>query len=116
MAERRKAGERREPVFDVTPAARRAPASRRAGNAGDRPRNKNGGRRAGKPARSRVGAFFYWSAVAGLWFVIAVVAVVVWVGVRLPPIQTLAVPKRPPTIQINDREGRPLATRGDMGG
>ena len=112
MAERRKPGERREPVFDVAPPPRRK-ASRRAG--GDRPPGRHG-RRDGKPARSRIGALFYWSAVAGLWFLIAIVAVVVWVGVRLPPIQTLAIPKRPPTIQINDREGRPLATRGDMGG
>ncbi len=117
MAERRKPGERREPVFDVAPPPRRKPpSSRRAASGGDRSGGKRGGRGSGKSARSRIGAFFYWSAVAGLWFVIAAVAVVVWVGVRLPPIQTLAVPKRPPTIQINDREGRPLATRGDMGG
>ncbi len=105
-------------VFDVAPPPRRKPSAlRRAGSGGnDRPRGKRGGRRDGKPARSRIGALFYWSAVAGLWFLIAIVAVVVWVGVRLPPIQSLEIPKRPPTVQINDREGSTLATRGDMGG
>jgi len=40
----------------------------------------------------------------------------VWIGAHLPPIQSLEVPKRPPTIQMVDLNGRPLATRGDMGG
>ncbi len=39
-----------------------------------------------------------------------------WVGAHLPPIQSLEIPKRPPTIKIVDLEGRLLATRGDMGG
>ena len=34
----------------------------------------------------------------------------------LPPIQSLEVPKRPPTIEIVGLDGRPLATRGEMGG
>ena len=58
----------------------------------------------------------YWGAVAGLWLLIAAIGAAVWIGARLPPIQSLEVPKRPPTIQIVDLNGRPLATRGDMGG
>ncbi|MEA2941997.1 MAG: penicillin-binding protein, partial [Bradyrhizobium sp.] len=47
---------------------------------------------------------------------IAVVGVVVWVGAHLPAIQSLAIPKRPPTIQIVGLDGSVLATRGEMAG
>jgi penicillin-binding protein 1A len=40
----------------------------------------------------------------------------VWVGAHLPPIQSLEIPKRPPTIQIVGLGGRVIATRGDMPG
>ena len=42
--------------------------------------------------------------------------VVGWVAAHLPPIQSLEVPKRPPSIQIVGLNGRVLATRGEMGG
>jgi penicillin-binding protein 1A len=48
--------------------------------------------------------------------VIAAIGGTVWVGAHLPPIQSLEVPKRPPSIKIVDRQGHLLATRGDMGG
>jgi len=54
--------------------------------------------------------------VLGLWMLIVGVGVVAWVGAHLPPIQSLEVPKRPPTIEIVGLNGRVLATRGDMGG
>ena len=44
------------------------------------------------------------------------VGVVVWVGAHLPPIQSLEIPKRPPTIQIVGLDGSVLATRGEMAG
>ena len=62
------------------------------------------------------GRVAYWAAVVGLWFVIALIGGVVWVGAPLPPIQSLEIPKRPPSIKIVDLQGRLLATRGDMGG
>ena len=46
----------------------------------------------------------------------AAVGVVAWTGAHLPPIQSLEIPKRPPSIQIVDVNGRPLAIRGDAGG
>ena len=52
----------------------------------------------------------------GLWAVIAVVGVVIWVGAHLPAIQSLEIPKRPPTIQIVGFDGSVLATRGEMAG
>jgi penicillin-binding protein 1A len=67
-------------------------------------------------ARRGVMRLFYWGAVLGLWAAIAVVGVMVWVGAHLPPIQSLEIPKRPPTIQIVGMDGSVLATRGEMAG
>ncbi len=56
----------------------------------------------------------YWSAVAALWAMIALIGGVAWVGAHLPPIQSLEIPKRPPSIQIVDLGGRLLASRGEF--
>src|ERR1700681_516703 len=68
--------------------------------------------------RSPIGIsrLFYWAAVLGLWGVIAVVGVVIYVGAHLPPIQSLEIPKRPPTIQIVGVDGSVLGSRGEMPG
>jgi len=58
----------------------------------------------------------YWSLVVGLWLAIGVAGTVAFVGAHLPPIQSLEIPKRPPSIQIVDMAGRPLARRGDLAG
>src|SRR5471032_2661066 len=49
-------------------------------------------------SRSTLGSLIYWGAVLGLWAVIALAGVVVYVGAHLPAIQALEIPKRPPTI------------------
>ena len=73
--------------------------------------SKSGSKRRSKSAgRSRIGRLFYWSAVLGLWAAIAIVGVVIWVGAHLPAIQSLEIPKRPPTIQIVGLDGSVLAT------
>ena len=51
-----------------------------------------------------------------LWAVIAVIGVLVWIGIHLPPIQSLEIPKRPPSVLILGDNGATLATRGEMGG
>jgi len=126
MGERRKTGARREPVFDVEPraAAPSEPAqletppavepSRPRGDADKPPRRKR--KRGRRRKRSGFGRIVYWGAVAALWLVIAGIGGAIWVGMHLPPIQSLEIPKRPPTIQIVDLKGQVLATRGDMGG
>ncbi|HUN95268.1 MAG TPA: penicillin-binding protein 1A [Bradyrhizobium sp.] len=83
------------------------------------PERKPRASRSGSKRRSRrinVGRLLYWGAVLGLWAAIAVVGVVVWAGAHLPPIQSLEIPKRPPTIQIVGIDGTVLATRGEMAG
>ena len=63
-----------------------------------------------RAAGSGFGRLVYWGAVLGLWAAIAVVGVVVWVGAHLPAIQSLEIPKRPPTIQIVGVDGSVLAS------
>ena len=118
-----KANERREPVFDgasTSDSAAEAPTPRRPkpADGGNRPKRKRRSRKRGGGGGGRwtVGRVAYWSAVVGLWLVIATIGGAVWVGAHLPPIQSLEIPKRPPSIKIVDLQGRLLATRGDMGG
>jgi len=59
---------------------------------------------------------FYWGAVLALWALIAGIGMLVWIGIHLPPIQSLEIPKRPPSVLILGDNGATLATRGDMGG
>src|SRR3954466_12367867 len=73
-------------------------------------------RRAKSRGRFRFGRLLYWTAVLGLWAVIAVVGGVIYVGAHLPPIQSLEIPKRPPTIQITGIDGSVLAPRGEQAG
>jgi penicillin-binding protein 1A len=78
---------------------------------------KSGSKRRSKSRpRFGLGRLFYWGAVLGLWAAIAIVGVVIWVGAHLPAIQSLEIPKRPPTIQIAGLDGSVLATRGEMAG
>ena len=58
----------------------------------------------------------YWGLVLGLWVVIFSVGSIAWVVSTLPPIQSLQIPKRPPSIEIVGLDGKPLAMRGEMGG
>src|SRR5438132_1549333 len=83
-----------------------------------KPRAARGGakRRARSRSRLSLSRLFYWTAVLGLWGAIAAVGVVIWVGAHLPPIQSLEIPKRPPTIQIVGVDGSLLASRGEMAG
>jgi penicillin-binding protein 1A len=59
---------------------------------------------------------FYWGAVLAVWAIIAAIGLVIWIGAHLPPIQSLEIPKRPPSVLIVGAGGTTLATRGDMGG
>jgi penicillin-binding protein 1A len=137
---RKKSGGRKEPRFgraaaladlrldpkDRIPAASDKPkkaAKRRAEADDDEPpprerkvKEKPSKRKSSSRGRFGLSRLIYWGAVLGLWGAIAVVGVVVWVGAHLPAIQSLEIPKRPPTIEITGLDGSMLAQRGEMAG
>ena len=76
------------------------------------PRARTKKKRKDGPRRSLIGRMAYWSLVLGLWLFIGALGLTGWVAAHLPPIQSLEVPKRPPSIQIVGLNGRVLATRG----
>ena len=80
------------------------------------PRQKSKRRRGGGKGRFGFGRLIYWAAVLALWAVIGAIGILVWIGIHLPPIQSLEIPKRPPSVLILGANGATLATRGDMGG
>jgi penicillin-binding protein 1A len=125
MAAKKKAARaRREPAFDedddgpelrVTAGDRAAPASDGASPA--KPRKRRARKK--RPARgigARFGRVAYWGLVVGLWLAIGCIGLITWAGAHLPPIQSLEIPKRQPSIQIVDIQGRALARRGDLAG
>jgi penicillin-binding protein 1A len=107
---------------DETP--KKPSAKRKARDADDdaprerkpRPTTVSRARKSKTRAPIGISRLFYWTAVLGLWAAIAVVGIIIWVGAHLPPIQSLEIPKRPPTIQITGFDGSVLATRGEMAG
>jgi penicillin-binding protein 1A len=118
---RGQSGARRAPVFDSSPELRVAASDRSAGSPAPPPGKRKRPRRSRKPHKARrtyslVGRTIYWSVVVGLWLGIGGVGLIAWTGAHLPPIQSLEIPKRPPSIKIVDTQGHLLATRGDLGG
>ncbi|NBS34880.1 MAG: penicillin-binding protein 1A [Methylocystaceae bacterium] len=103
---------RREPRFeddeDVFADDLRAPPRRRPVNRGRAAPRK-------KPT-SLFGAMIYWTLTLGLWCGIAGAGLAVYYGSQLPPIDQLAIPKRPPNIAILASDGALIANRGDTGG
>ena len=99
-------------VEDEAPAPRRKAVSKKKKKA---VRKKRGGDGGGK-RRFPLGRTVYWGAVLTLWLAIAGAGTLVWIGMHLPPLAALEIPKRPPTIHIVGTDGREFATRGNMGG
>jgi penicillin-binding protein 1A len=100
---RKRARGARPPAPSPSPASERARSKPAAGS------RKRG---SGSPLRRLV----YWSLVLGLWAVIAAVGIIAFAVSTLPPIQSLEVPKRPPTVEIAGTDGRTLVMRGEMSG
>ncbi len=63
-----------------------------------------------------IGRLVYWALTLSIWGAIGGGALAVYYGSQLPPIDQLAVPKRPPNIAILSMDGELLANRGDTGG
>ncbi|WP_314954453.1 penicillin-binding protein 1A [Bradyrhizobium cosmicum] len=115
----------RIPNADDKPKKSTKPSAKRKNDdSGDEPPRerkaqpgRSGAKRRSKPRGGfSLGRLVYWGAVLGLWCAIAVIGVVIYVGAHLPPIQSLEIPKRPPTIQIVGIDGSMLAQRGEMAG
>ncbi|MBV9529785.1 MAG: penicillin-binding protein, partial [Bradyrhizobium sp.] len=66
--------------------------------------------------RLRLSRLIYWGTVFALWGAIVLVGALVWAGAHLPPLQSLEIPKRPPTVEIVGFDGSVLAQRGEMAG
>ncbi|MCA1951886.1 MAG: penicillin-binding protein 1A, partial [Hyphomicrobiales bacterium] len=114
----RQAGkERREPYFDGGSGpggAFRVAAEDRPARAG--PYGAEPPRRRRQRGRSLIGRLAYWSAVLGLWGLVALGGVIGYFAAKLPPIDQLAVPKRPPNVAILASDGTLIANRGETGG
>jgi penicillin-binding protein 1A len=112
----RKRGSRRiEPRFDEAVDERGAdlrvePEDRPA------PRRRAQKKPSRKSRRSFLGGLVYWSFVLAIWGVVGLGGLFAYYASQLPPIDQLAVPKRPPDIQILGSDGSVLADRGDTGG
>ena len=133
---KRKGGPRIEPFFedDPSPSRKVAPEEPAAGKRGrkkrsvdeqpvdqeaaqdEAPPRKRKTKPEGRRRRSVLGGLVYYGAVLGVWCFIGLCGLVAWHAVQLPPIDQLAVPKRPPNIAILADDGTLLANRGDTGG
>src|SRR4051812_47303002 len=121
-------GRRLEPVFETGAApdmrlsqedrAGGAPARSKARRGTAQPARDSGRRGRGpkKPRRSLIARGFYGLLVLGLWAVIGLAGLIAYHASQLPPIDQLAVPKRPPNIAIMASDGSLLANRGETGG
>ncbi|MFS8036513.1 transglycosylase domain-containing protein [Xanthobacter sp. AM11] len=72
--------------------------------------------RAGRRRRPLLFALVKWGFILGIWAMLAIAGIVAYEASKLPPMQTLMIPKRPPTVTVQGADGKTLATRGDMGG
>lgn len=83
------------------------------------PRSPRGGRPPRRPrsqGRGFFGFLFYWGFILAIWGLVAVGGIVAYFAMKLPPIDQLSVPKRPPNIAILASDGTLIANRGETGG
>jgi penicillin-binding protein 1A len=94
--------------------ADRPPTGRRTRNTSSRPASRS--KRAGRSRRSLLGGLVYWGFVLSIWGLVSLAALIAYNASQLPPIDRLAVPKRPPNIAVLADDGSLIANRGDTGG
>lgn len=136
MAQSRGRKPRSEPTFDIpegsepgrldvrlsrndrSAGGQRASAGRPASAPKARARKASGGCSGRRPPRRRswLGRLVYAGVVLGIWVAIGLAGLIAYHASQLPPIDQLAVPKRPPNIAILASDGSLLANRGETGG
>jgi len=98
--------------------ARTSQSNRRGGRSGAKRRSRK--RKSSFKMPAGLGRLLkrgaYWSAVLGIWCVIAVVCVIGYYAAYLPPTSEWQVPARPPNVKIVAMNGQLIANRGDTGG
>jgi penicillin-binding protein 1A len=109
----RRESQRREPVFGPAP---NAGGRGRGVSPNQAPRRAKPARKRQKKRRSLLRMGLSLGATVAFWGVLAVAAVLAFHAAQLPPIDQLAVPKRPPNIAILAENGTLIANRGDTGG
>ncbi|MFG1294340.1 transglycosylase domain-containing protein [Xanthobacter variabilis] len=105
-------------ILAPEPAARRDRGEAELGGR-DKKRGKAKTEKPARPRRRRrslVWSLVKWSFILAIWGVIGIIGVIAYEASKLPPMQTLMIPKRPPTVTILGADGKTLAVRGDMGG
>ena len=95
------------------PADRPPTSSRKKRNV---PSRSASGAKRGRRRRSVFGHLAYWAVVLSVWGVVFLAGLFAYYASQLPPIDQLAVPKRPPNIAILSDDGSLIANRGDTGG
>lgn len=122
------AGGRREPHFDdeargqssgdlrVASDDRHHRAARRTDQSARKPERADPPRRPKRRRPSIVGRFVYWGLTLCLWGFLGLAALIGYFALKLPPIDQLAVPKRPPNVAIMAADGTLIANRGETGG
>jgi penicillin-binding protein 1A len=110
---KRSAGHKGNGSAPARAAGENAPPSQTRASHSIAASRKRSGRALERPMLSRL---LYWTMVLGLWASMAAIGALVVAAATLPPIQSLAVPKRPPTIEILGTDGHSLASRGEMSG
>ena len=93
--------------------ADRPPGARKGKGASSKPAPRS---RRSRRRRSLIGHLAYWGLVLSIWGLIGLGALVAYDASQLPPIDRLAVPRRPPNIAILSDDGSLIANRGDDGG
>jgi penicillin-binding protein 1A len=101
-------GERREPSFGPARAIEDSDQPRRPAQ----PASRKGRRK----KKSLFRKLIYWPLTLALWAALGMAGVCAYYAAQLPPIDQLAVPKRPPNIAILAEDGSLIANRGDTGG
>jgi penicillin-binding protein 1A len=93
--------------------ADRPPTSRKRTKA---PSRSSSSPKRGRRRRSLFGHLVYWGVVLSVWGAVFLGGLFTYYASQLPPIDQLAVPKRPPNIAILSDDGSLIANRGDTGG